>query len=169
MNWLARLKNIEIPPEVEPTKPTQEAQTGGFVGFVGSILAPVQKTGGGSVAANDPEPDPTTTRLQRGLSSGETTTAPPKDDTHTARLARFTDKGLSLDDSEALADRLAIRDSERDDRRICLECTHLRGAGAWRCGNWEIAGVAIRASDAQLPGEMVQLLQRCDGFTGALG
>ncbi len=83
-------------------------------------------------------------------------------DTFTARLAWFTDKGLSLIDAEALADKLVIRDREGDDRRVCLECVHLRHGE--RCGNWQQAGVAIRARDAQLPGDFTTLLQRCGGF-----
>lgn len=86
-------------------------------------------------------------------------------DTFTARLARFTDKGLSLIDAERLADKLVARDREGDDRRVCLECAHLHHGG--RCGNWQAAGVAIRARDAQLPGDFTAMLQRCDGFTGA--
>ena len=86
-------------------------------------------------------------------------------DTFTARLALFTDKGLTIEAAELVADKLVTRDREHDDRRICLECTHLGGAGAWRCRNWQRAGVAIRARDAQLPGELVHLLQRCDGFS----
>jgi hypothetical protein len=83
-------------------------------------------------------------------------------DAFTARLARFTDRGQTIGNAEHLADRLVIRDRERDDRAMCLECTHLHRAG--RCGNWQRAGVAIRAWDAQLAGEFVNLLQRCDGF-----
>ena len=52
-------------------------------------------------------------------------------DTFTARLARFTDKGLlDLDAGERLADKLVIRGREQDDRRQCLECTHLHPGGA---------------------------------------
>ncbi len=84
----------------------------------------------------------------------------------TARLHRFIDKGMSHDDAQALADRLALRDAD-DDRRVCLECTHLGGYGrtGWRCGNWQRAGVAIKTRDSQLPADLVQQLQRCDGFT----
>ena len=85
-------------------------------------------------------------------------------DAFTSRLARFTDKGLSLEDAERLADKLVIRDREGDDRRVCLDCVPLRHGG--RCGNWQAAGVAIRARDAQLPGDFTAMLQRCDGFTG---
>ena len=48
--------------------------------------------------------------------------------TFTARLARFTNKGLGPDDADALADKLVLRDRELDDRRVCLECIHLSGS-----------------------------------------
>ena len=87
-------------------------------------------------------------------------------DLFTARLHRITDKGLTRTDSEALADKLVIRDREADDRRLCLECTHLGGYGvtSWRCGNWQRACVAHRARDVQLPLDLVLQLQRCEGF-----
>ena len=87
-------------------------------------------------------------------------------DTFTARLARFTDKGLNLDDAEALADKLVTRDRESDDRRLCLECVHLagHGAGDTRCTNWQRARVAMRAKDAQLSAALAHRLQRCGGF-----
>jgi hypothetical protein len=67
-------------------------------------------------------------------------------DTFAARLHQFTDKGLARNDGEALADKLVLRDRDQDDRRVCLECKHFvgHGAGSWRCGNWQAAGVAIR-------------------------
>ncbi len=88
-------------------------------------------------------------------------------DTFAVRLHKFTDKGLARNDSEALADKLVLRDREQDDRRVCLECNHFAGygAGSWRCGNWQVAGVAIHSRDAQLPADLVMQLQRCDGFT----
>ena len=86
------------------------------------------------------------------------------------RLHKFTDKGLPRADGEGLADKLVARDREQDDRRVCLECKHFagHGAGSWRCGNWQAAGVAIRSRDAQLPADLVVQLQRCDGFTAHL-
>ena len=83
-----------------------------------------------------------------------------------ARLRRFTDKGLRGSDGETLADKLVIRDRESDDRYACLECSHLNGHGirSWRCGNWEGAGVAHQAFDAQLAADLVVVLQRCSGF-----
>ena len=88
-------------------------------------------------------------------------------DLFTARLHRFTDKGLTIADGESLADKLVVRDREADDRRFCLECRHLSGVGqtSWRCGNWQAAGIAIRSRDSQLPADLVLQLQRCDGFT----
>ena len=83
-------------------------------------------------------------------------------DTFTARLASFTNKGLSLADAERTADRLVIRDREGDDRRLCLECSHLQGHGRRRCGNWQAADVAREA----LAPELVTMLQRCSGFGG---
>jgi len=89
--------------------------------------------------------------------------------TFESRLHKFIGKGLVRNDSEALADKLVHRDRDQDDRRVCLECKHFaeHGAGSWRCGNWQAAGVAIRSCDAQLPADLVVLLQRCDGFTAS--
>lgn len=83
------------------------------------------------------------------------------------RLQKFTDKGMPRAVGEILAIKLELRDREQDDRRACLECTHLagHGAGSWRCGIWQAAGVAIRSNDAQLPDDLVVQLQRCNGFT----
>jgi hypothetical protein len=85
-------------------------------------------------------------------------------ETFTARLLRFTAKGLAVRDSEELADRLVIRDRDQDTRTACRECRHLagHGVGAWRCGNWQTASIA-RAP--QLPTGFAVQLQRCDGFT----
>ena len=78
-------------------------------------------------------------------------------DTYTERMARFTDRGLSLPDAEALADRLVNRDREQDDRRVCPECRYLKQG---RCGNWRMAGVG----EPLLPKDLLTLLQRCEGF-----
>lgn len=88
-------------------------------------------------------------------------------ETFAVRLHKFTDKGLARNDGETLADKLVLRDRDQDDRRVCLECKHFagHGAGSWRCGNWQAAGVAIHSRDAQLPADLVMQLQRCDGFT----
>lgn len=69
-------------------------------------------------------------------------------DTFKARLARFTDKGFSLVDSEALADKLVARDREGDYRHLCAECVHCRFGK--RCTK-KLA--------------VLDILQRCDHFT----
>ena len=112
-------------------------------------------------AANDPAPDP-----DRWCWPHSTAMNTGEIDTFMVRLARLTDKGLMLDDAEKLAVKLVQRDRESDDRRLCLECLHVAGHGAtsWRCANWQLAGVAVRARDAALPRDLVQILQQCDGF-----
>ena len=79
------------------------------------------------------------------------------------RAALFVRRGADEAQAEKLADRLVTRDREDDDRRLCLECRHLQGATPWRCGNWCMAGVAVRSGDAGLARDMVMLLQRCPG------
>ena len=157
MTWLARLKK-QKGPDTHPTEPTEP----GFVGFVGTPGGHIQKITGSATPANDLALD-----LDRWAWPHSTAMTGTEIDTFTARLARFTDKGLTLDAGERLADKLVIRDRERDDRRHCLECTHLHRGGGWRCSNWQRAGVALRARDAQLPTDFVNLLQRCDGFNDA--
>jgi hypothetical protein len=74
-----------------------------------------------------------------------------------ARTERF--QMLGRTDAQELAQRLALRDREEDDRRLCLECTWLGEAG--RC---------IAAANGRIPGstrrlEPVQvILQRCEAF-----
>ena len=156
MNWLARLKKIDIAPERDAAETTKRVS----VVFVAPGMAPMTNTGGDSPAANDPAPDP-----DRWAWPHSQAMTGREIDTFTARLARFTDKGSSLEDAEALADKLVMRDRESDDRRLCVECVHLAGhAGTWGCRNWQRAGVATKARDAQLSTALVYQPQRCDGF-----
>lgn len=188
MNWLARLKKSAVAPETDTTKPTKP----GFVGFVGSIPAHIQKTGADCEAANDPPDGNVTARvaapdrlhaaslaldaviLASGIAADPDRWCWPQStalntgeiDTFTARLSRFTDRGLIVAFAESLADKLVIRDREGDDRALCLECPHLGGySGSWRCGAWKRAGIATRAGDARLASDEVTMLRRCDGFT----
>ena len=161
MNWLARLKKIEAVPQQKATEYTKPS----YVGFVAPDIAHMQKTKGDLQAANDPasaapaDPDRWCWPHSTAMNTSEI-------DTFTARLARFTDKGINLDDGEALADKLALRDRESDDRRLCLECAHLAGrAGTWSCKNWRLAGIANTMRDARLSAALVMQLQRCNGFT----
>ncbi len=75
----------------------------------------------------------------------------------TARTERFALLGRA--DADDLAERLTLRDRDRDDRRLCLECTWLGDTG--RC---------LAAATGRIPGadrrlEPVQtVLQRCCAF-----
>jgi hypothetical protein len=157
MNWLARLKKIDIAPERDATETTKRVS----VVFVAPGVAPITKTGGDSPAANDPAQDP-----DRWAWPHNQAMTGAEIDTFTARLNYFTGCGMADSDVEALAYKLVSRDRESDDRRLCLECAHLagHGAGAMRCTNWERAGVAVQARDARLSGALVHRLQQCDGF-----
>ena len=170
--WLARLKNQSTTGTgaTKPTKPTQDTPEGGFVGFVAHPQGHIQKIDGAVVnpetpAANAPaiDPDRWCWPHGRAMNTAEI-------DTFTARLARFTDKGLTLAVAESLADGMVQRDREMDDRHLCLECVHLRGGNdRWRCGIAVVAGIGLRAADAQLPSDLTRLPQRCAGFTNFHG
>ena len=141
MNWLARLKKIDIAPTVEATEPTKP----GFVGFVASGMAPMQKTGGDSPAANDPaaamqDPDRWAWPHSSAMTGREI-------DTFAARSNQFNRRGLAALDAELLADKLVNRDRDGDDRHLCVECRHCRPG--LRCVN-KLA--------------VLHVLQRCDHF-----
>lgn len=157
MKWLALLKQ-QSPASASATEPTKP----GFVGFAACPSAPFQKNEPAGEAANDadatPAPDP-----DRYCWPHSPAMNAQEIDTFTARLTRFTDKGLNLTDSEGLADKLVMRDREGDDRRLCLECAHLRGVDRWSCGNWELAGMT-RDSLAR---NLVLQFQRCRAFRGS--
>ena len=157
MNWLARLKKIDVAPGMDATETTKRVS----VVFVALGMAPMQKTGSDLPAANDPAPDP-----DRWAWPHSQAMTGREIDTFTVRLHFFTGRGLVAHDAERLADKLVTRDRESDDRRLCLECLHLAGHGAtsWRCANWQRAGIATQARDAGLPGDLVRKLQHCSGF-----
>ncbi len=81
---------------------------------------------------------------------------------HVLRVERFVWLGLPTGEAEALAERLALRDRDFDNRTACAECANLTGRpGAWRCTNYRTAGVGAPS----LPGVFVaQMLQHCRGF-----
>jgi hypothetical protein len=91
----------------------------------------------------------------------------PAEDTKTARLALFTDRGLSIEHAEELADKLAGRDMDRDDRRLCIECVCLSGgAGSWRCSQWR----KHQHTGPEIPSDLVtEILHRCAWFNDRLG
>lgn len=79
------------------------------------------------------------------------------------RVALFSSHDIPAKEAGNLAGRLGRRDVKTDDRRLCLECCHLSGAeDARRCANWRVTGMRGPA----IPGELVDLLQRCAGFGG---
>ena len=85
-------------------------------------------------------------------------------DTFTGRASQFNRRGMPSVAAEELAYQLVARDREDDDRRLCLECLHLSGQrGAWRCNQWQRAGMGA----AGVPAGLVLVLQRCDGFRNA--
>ena len=68
-----------------------------------------------------------------------------------ARMERLEQAGLTGSDADVLVDALVERDRGYEDRRLCLECKHLKSKGGELvCGNGQAA----------LP----FVLQRCDGF-----
>ncbi len=76
---------------------------------------------------------------------------------HEVRRSRFARLGRA--DADELAERLALRDREQDDRRLCLECSYLgeRGVcGAARSGR-------LRGVDSRYE-PIPDLLQRCPAF-----
>lgn len=87
---------------------------------------------------------------------------PNEVETLKVRLSSFANKGLSADQAELLAYKLVIRDREEDNRKLCLECVHLKGLGQsrWRCSNWQRAFVTRHS----LARDLVFMLQRCPGF-----
>lgn len=77
-----------------------------------------------------------------------------------ARVALFVRRGWAEAKAEAWADRLALRDQERDDRRSCVECSHLQQTGG-----------CFAAQQGRLPytsakhHPVTDLLQRCECFS----
>lgn len=80
-------------------------------------------------------------------------------DTFTGRLHLFTRHGLDNTEAETLADGLVARDRDEDDRRLCLECRHLRGCGtSWTCNQWQRAGLGLSG----IPADQIKVLRRCE-------
>jgi len=91
--------------------------------------------------------------------------AAQSEDACAARVALFTAHGLSTRYATATAQKLAQRDLAGDDRRLCLECKYLSGGTtARRCGKWQALGLL----SAAIPGDTVDLLQRCESFDDRL-
>lgn len=157
MSWLERLKNLKSP-GTHPREPREP----GFLGLQGYPLGGVQKfEGGATPAANETDEVVTaaSTDPDRHCWPHSSAMNTAEIDRFLSRQAGFTNKGLTVDQAEALADKLVLRDRDGDDRRACLECSHLRGLAKWRCGNSVRAGVG-----SDLPLELVLALHRCPGL-----
>ena len=76
------------------------------------------------------------------------------------RRARLLRWGWPEPDAEKLAERLVIRDRERDDRVSCTDCRHYRPG---RCGNHRRAGLNV----ADVGRDLAAMLQWCPGFQPA--
>ena len=77
------------------------------------------------------------------------------------RVALFASRGFGIDVASDLAERLARRDQEGDDRRVCLECRHMYGdVERSRCSQWR----KLWIGDPSMPAELVATLQRCVEF-----
>jgi hypothetical protein len=77
------------------------------------------------------------------------------------RAAHFLTQHVDSGAAHALALRLQTRDAQHDERRLCLECSHLFDtARAPRCAQWRQAG----HGGPQMPRELPMLLQRCKAF-----
>jgi hypothetical protein len=165
MSWLARLKRQTALDQgaTKPTQPPEVDHEAGFVGFVACPPAAVQKIKALKAAANDVAAETLAADPDRCCWPHSNAMNGQEIGTLMARLAEFTDKGLSLEEAEHLADKLVIHDRESDARRLCLECPHLQGRVRWRCGNWEAADAA---RDGLAP-DLVKMLQRCDGYPHA--
>lgn len=162
MSWLALLKK-QTASDLGATKPTkpQEGDRGlSFVGFVACAPAPIQQIDAGKESANDARAETLAANPDRCCWPHSDAMNGEEIETLMVRLARFTDRGVSLGEAERLADKLVIRDRESDVRRLCLECAHLQGPGRWRCGNWVAAGVP---QNGMAP-DLVATLQRCSGY-----
>lgn len=182
-HWLIRLKNHNASGShtTKPTKPVPDTRAGGFVGFVAPPPAhsdnseegfcrfrslPVGEFQKNDAAVALPEipvaRTPTTDRTPWAWQQSSSMQEEQEHDRHMARQYLFCQRGASAQDALHLADSLVSRDRSDDDRRLCLECRHLHGAGPYYCGN-------ARAADwpTDLPRNLVQILQRCHGYDGA--
>ena len=153
MKWLARLKDQKTQ-NTGATKPTEP----GFVGFVATRPGSIQKIGAAVGAANDGKCQ--SRDLDRWCWPHSEAMNRAEIDLFNARLFRFTTRGLSLIEGEALVDKLRQRDREQDERRLCLECAHLQGVVRPRCGNHGLAEVPAEG----IAPELIKSLQRCAGY-----
>lgn len=83
------------------------------------------------------------------------------------RVGLFQRRGESLERAEQLALRLAQRDAERDDRRICLECSRMQHSRTERPDGCLAARSGWFKPDVAVDRYLIPLrdvLQRCPCF-----
>ena len=174
MSWMARLKKTEEAPQGDPAK-TAKTLSAVFAGtspehFKNSVIE--RKNEETLPGKNGKNEEMEVFAVFAGTPPdhiGKTVDAvdrpPALASINIARLALFTDRGLGLADAQALVDRLALRDQQHDERRVCLECMHMSGTvNARRCGQWRMT----RSNGPPMPADMVDILQRCRGFAARL-
>ncbi len=124
-----------------------------------ATLAISQQPREGVTTSPSPVPQPTESDTRKVQAVVE------KAGRYAIRVEHFSRLGLPAGEAEALAERLALRDRDFDHRTACAECVCLKGRpGAWRCTNWQRAGIGAPA----VPGVFVaQMLQLCPGFKRA--
>lgn len=82
------------------------------------------------------------------------------------RAGLFARRGFAAERAEHLADRLALRDMQGDDRRVCMECEHLQadhprhGRGCFAAQQ----GWFTEPTPKNLT-PLLDTLQRCEHFT----
>jgi len=188
MTWLARLKKTTIGPDTPPAE-TTKTDNAVFAGTPASTFGnsgAVQEAANDTALAPDfpgeafeeraaiMEHDGGLNRLEaEALAAACVQEADPDShcwphssamntleiDTFMGRVERFTRDGLDYAAAQKLADLLVIRDREGDDRRLCLECSHLSERG--RC----LAAAMGRVAGADRRLEPVTtILQRCEAF-----
>ena len=165
--WLNRLKSQNTP-DIDHTKTTETIIGVLSVVSVGSIaevlvkltkscsLAKETDVAEGVAASNDSVI--LSDQLDRWCWPNSDAMNSAEVDSFASRVSLFSRQGIAIEKSEFLSDSLRQRDRRRDDRRVCIECTHLKRG---KCGNYRAAG--LQASD--IGTDLSVLLQRCKGFT----
>ncbi len=74
-----------------------------------------------------------------------------------ARVGRFLRLGIDATDADDLAERLALRDQDADDRRLCIECRNCRPG--LRCSASQRSGFG-----PDLGRDLATRLHRCPAF-----
>lgn len=75
------------------------------------------------------------------------------------RAGLFERRGIAAERAEILADMLALRDQQQDDRRLCLECSGLQRDGGCMAAR---QGLIRSASTRHQP--VLDVLHRCERF-----